>query len=398
LYLAAVVTDMEDVVLVDGVRTPHGALLGGLGEVSAVELGRTAIDGLLDRNRVDLDPGAVDYVTVGNAIQAGIGQVPGRQATYASRLPETVPVTTINEASGSGVRAMMNAYDHLAAGRGEFAVAGGMESMTDAPFVLPDYRRGHRMGDVTVRDSLVYDALWDVSYDAHMGELTERLVEREGIGRERQDEYALESNRRAVVAAEEGLFDDEIVPVETPDGTVSDDEGPRADTSMERLGSLPTPFADPGTISPGNASKISDGAGFCLLATREAARSRGLEPLATVTDYAVTYRDPEWFNDAVAAVLEDLLEANELSVEDIDRFEVNEAFAAQMIHVMDRVGVPRERLNTRGGAVAYGHPIGASGGMIAASLLHELVREDLSRGVVGMSVGGGGGVMLLLER
>jgi acetyl-CoA C-acetyltransferase len=386
----------KDVVLIDGARTAHGALLGGLADVSAVELGRTAIDGLLDR--VDIDPGDVDYVTVGNAIQAGIGQVPGRQATYASTLPKEVPVTTINEASGSGVRAMMNATDHLAAEMGEVAIAGGMESMTNAPFVLPNYRKGHRMGDVTARDSLIYDSLWDVSYDAHMGELTELLVEREGISRERQDEYALESNRRAVRATEAGLFEAEIVPVETSSGVVEVDEGPRADTSLEKLASLPTPFAEDGTISPGNASKIGDGAGFCLLATAEAAEEHGWEPMARITDYAVAYRDPKWFNDAVAAAVEDLLERNELAAEDVDRFEVNEAFAAQMIHVMDRVGVPHERLNTRGGAVAYGHPIGASGGMIAASLVHELVREDLSRGFVGMSVGGGGGVMLLLER
>jgi len=195
--------------------------------------------------------------------------------------------------------------------------------MTNSPYAVPDYRKGRRYGNTTFRDTMIYDALWDVPYDAHMGEVTEALVEREGITRERQDGYALESNRRAARATEEGLFDDEIVPVETPDGVVDTDEGPRGDTSLE---------------------------------------------------------------------------ANDLAVEDVDRFGVNEAFAAQMIHVMDRVGVPHERLNTRGGAVAYGHPIGASGGMIAASLLYELEREDLARGFVGMSVGGGGGVMAMLER
>jgi acetyl-CoA C-acetyltransferase len=387
---------MTDIVVVDGARTPHGALLGGLADLEAVDLGRAALDGLLDR--IDLDPGAVDYVTVGHAIQAAVGQVPGRQAVYASRLPKEVPVTTVNEASGSGVRALMTARDHLVAGRAEFAIAGGMESMTNAPYAIPNYREGRRYGDTTLRDTMIYDALWDVSYDAHMGELTEALVEREGITRERQDEYALESNRRAARATEEGLFDAEIVPVETPDGVVESDEGPRTDTSMEALGRLPTPFAEDGTITPGNASKLSDGAGFLLLATAEAAEARGLEPMARFTDYAVEYRDPKWFNDAVAASVEALLERTDLAVDEVDRFEVNEAFAAQMIHVMDRVGVPHDRLNTRGGAVAYGHPIGASGGMIAASLLYELEREDLARGFVGMSVGGGGGVMAMLER
>jgi acetyl-CoA C-acetyltransferase len=205
---------MHDVVLVDGARTPHGALLGGLADTSAVELGRTALDSLL--NRVAIDSDEVGYVTVGNAIQAGIGQVPGRQAVYASNLPKETPVTIVNEASGSGVRAIMNAHAHLAAGRAEFAIAGGMECMTNAPHVLPGHRKGTRMGDAQLKDSMIYDSLWDVSYDAHMGELTEALVEREGITRERQDEYALESNRRAVAAIEDGRFDDEVVPVETP--------------------------------------------------------------------------------------------------------------------------------------------------------------------------------------
>jgi len=386
---------MTDVVVVDGARTAHGSLLGGFADLGAVDLGRAALDGLLDR--VDLDPAAVDYVTVGQALQAAVGQVPGRQAAYASQLPKEVPATTVNEASGSGVRALMTARDHLVAGRGEFAVAGGMESMTNAPYAVPDHRKGRRYGDDTLRDTMIYDALWDVSYDAHMGELTEALVEREGISRERQDEYALESNRRAARATEEGSFEDEIVPVETPDGVVDADEGPRGETSMEALGELPTPFGEDGTITPGNASKLSDGAGFLLLATAEAAEAHGLEPKARFADYAVEYRDPKWFNDAVAASVESLLARNDLSVEDVDRFEVNEAFAAQMIHVMDRVGVPHDRLDTRGGAVAYGHPIGASGGMIAASLLYELEREDLARGFVGMSVGGGG-VMAMLER
>jgi acetyl-CoA C-acetyltransferase len=396
MWLDALRRDMTDIVVVDGARTAHGALLGGFTDLGAVDLGRAALDGLLDR--VDLDPGVVDYVTVGHAIQAAAGQVPGRQAVYDSRLPKEVPVTTVNEASGSGVRALMAAHDHLAAGRGEFAIAGGMESMTNAPYAVPDYRKGRRYGDATLRDTMIYDALWDVSYDAHMGELTEALVEREGIPRERQDEYALASNRRAVRAIDEGLFEAEVVPVETPDGVVDVDEGPREDTSMEALGRLPTPFGEDGTITPGNASKLSDGAGFLLLATAEAAEAYGLGPKARLTDYAVAYRDPKWFNDAVAASVEALLERIDLSVEDVDRFEVNEAFAAQMIHVMDRVGVPHERLNTRGGAVAYGHPIGASGGMIAASLLYELEREDLARGFVGMSIGGGGGVMAMLER
>ncbi|WP_254537428.1 thiolase family protein [Halomarina litorea] len=382
-----------DVFLVDGARTPHGALLGSLAGHTAVELGTVALDGLLDR--VPVPPDAVDWVCLGNAIQAGLGQVPGRQAVVASRLPETTPATTVNEASGSGLRAIALGTDRILAGRSEVAIAGGMESMTNAPFLVPDHRRGRRHGDSRLVDSMVRDALWDESYDAHMGELTEALVEREGISRERQDEYAVESNRKALAAIESGRFADETVTVETRDGPVDTDEGPR-DTSMERLGDLPAAFG--GTITAGNASKLSDGAGVVLLASGDAVEDHGVDPLARVVDYVVTYRDPKWFNDAVPDAVEALLSKTGLDVADVGLYELNEAFAAQMVHTSDRLGIPADRLNTRGGAVAFGHPIGASGGMLAASLAYAMRDDDVRYGMVGMSIGGGGGIMLLLER
>ncbi|WP_306059053.1 thiolase family protein [Natronococcus wangiae] len=389
-------TDTASAVVVDGARTPHGTLLGTLADVEPVELGRTAIDGLLER--IDVSGSDVDWVALGNAIQAGIGQVPGRQAVVESSLPNETRVTTVNEASGSGLRAIALAVDRIDAGRADLAVAGGFESMTNAPWILPDYRTGRRYGDATIKDSMIMDSLWDVNLDVHMGEITERLVDREDVSREAQDEYALESHRRAADAIESGAFDDEIVPVEAGEETVDTDEGPRPDSTLSDLADLPTSFRDDGTITPGNASKLSDGAGVVLLADADAAAERGLEPMATLVDYDVAYRDPDEFNEAVGDVVASLLERNDLAVDDVDAFWINEAFAAQSVYVMDRLDIPREKMNPSGGAVAFGHPIGASGGMLAASLAYQIRDDpDVERGLVGMSVGGGGAIMALLE-
>ncbi|WP_226007263.1 thiolase family protein [Natrinema salinisoli] len=385
-----------EIVLVDGARTTHGTLLGSLASVQAVELGRTALDGLLER--VDVAPGDVDWVGLGNAIQAGIGQVPGRQVVVESGLPNETEATTVNEASGSGLRAIALAADRIRAGRAELAVAGGFESMSNAPWILPDYRTGRRYGDVELKDSMLLDSLWDVNLDVHMGEITERLVDRENVSREAQDEYALESHRLAAEAIESGAFDDEIVPVGIDGATVDRDQGPRPKSTLSDLAELPASFREDGTITAGNASKLSDGAGVVLLADGDAAAERDLEPLATLVDYDLVYRNPDEFNEAVGDVVEGLLERNELAVADVDAFWINEAFAAQSVYVMDRIGIPREKMNPCGGAVAFGHPIGASGGMLAASLSYQLRDDpDVTRGLVGMSVGGGGAIMALLE-
>lgn len=402
---------MTDVVLVDGARTPHGTLLGSLTSVDAVELGRTALDGLVDR----IEPAGddVDWVALGNAIQAGIGQVPGRQAVVESSLPNETPVTTVNEASGSGLRAIGLAADRIAAGRAEFAVAGGFESMTNAPWVLPGLRTGRRRGDVTMKDSMILDSLWDVNLDVHMGEITERLVDRRGergergaadgasgydLSREAQDRYAVESHRRTADAVEAGKFDEEIVPVETADGTVETDQGARPGSTVDDLAELPTAFREDGTITAGNASNLSDGAGVVLLADREAAADAGLEPMAELVDYDLVYRDPDEFNEAVGDVVEAVMEANDLAVDDVGAFWINEAFAAQSVYVTERVGIPREKMNPRGGAIAFGHPIGASGGMLAAALAYQLRQEDVEYGLVGMSIGGGGAIMSVWRR
>ncbi|WP_439027011.1 thiolase family protein [Haloarchaeobius sp. DT45] len=381
------------VVLVDGARTPHGDFLGALATVSAIDLGATAVHGLLDRTGIA--PDSLDWAVLGNSIQAGLGQVPGRQVALTAGVPAHVPVTTVNEASGSGLRALALGVDHIETGRGEMVVAGGFESMSNAPHTLSGLRTGTRMGDATLVDSMIRDALWDETEDAHMGALTERLVDRFDIARVAQDEYALESHRRAATAVDSGVFDAELVPVETSTGTVSHDHGPRADTSLAALADLRPAFG--GTITAGNASDLSDGAGVVLLASEDAAAGLG-DPLARIVDYAVAYREPEWFGMAVADAVEDLLTANGLSPADVAHFELNEAFAAQMLYVRERLGISSATLNPRGGAIALGHPIGASGGMLATSLAHALYDTGERYGVVGMSIGGGGGIAMLLER
>jgi acetyl-CoA C-acetyltransferase len=387
---------MTDVVILEGARTAHGELLSGLSAVRAPALGATVLEELVDRSGTADD--GVDWVGLGNAVQAGVGQVPARQALLESGLPDATSATTVNEASGSGLRAITLGVDRIAAGRADVAVAGGMESMSNAPYLVRDHREGRRHGNSELTDTMVYDSLWDVEYDAHMGELTEAFADRHDVSREAQDEYAVQSNRRAADAVESGAFDEELVPVEVDDRLVTEDEGPRPDTSIERLGSLAPAFREGGTITPGNASKLADGAGTVMLADAEVAADRGLGPMVHVTDYAVAYRDAAEFNEAVADAVEKLLDRNDLAVGDVGHFEINEAFAAQSVYVRDRLSIPDDRLNPLGGAVALGHPIGASGGILTTSIAHAMVREDLSRGVVAMSVGGGGGLAMLLER
>lgn len=393
-------TSMSDIVLVDGARTPHGTLLGALADVSAVELGRTALDGLLDR--VALNGADLDWVAMGNAIQAGIGQVPGRQVIVESELPNSTEVTTINEASGTSIRTIALAADRIAAGRANFAIAGGFESMTNAPWVLPDYRKGRRHGDVTIKDSMILDSLWDVNLDIHMGEIAERLVDRVGnqydLSREAQDQYALESHRRAADSIESGRFDPEIVAVEMDNELVERDKGPRPQSTVEDLGRLEPSFREDGTVTPANASKLSDGAGAVLLADREIAEDTGLTPMLELVDYEVVYRAPDEFNEAVGDVVELLLKRNDLAVEDVDYFQINEAFAVQMMYVMERLGIPRDKLNPDGGAIAFGHPIGGSGAMIATSMAYAMEADDQTYGLVGMSIGGGGAIMSLWRR
>jgi len=401
---------MTDVVVVDGARTAHGELLGALADRTATELGLAVTEGLLDRTGVDGD--LVDWVCLGNCVQAGVGQVPARQVVVDADLPDSCPATTTNEASGSGLRAITSAVDRIEAGRASVAIAGGMESMSSAPYLVRELREGHRHGDTTLVDSMIHDALWDANLDAHMGTLTERIAERFDITRAEQDAYARRSNHRAGAAIAEGDFEQEIVPVGTggaspthrgdgdvvSDHVVTEDEGPRPETTEAELAALPPAFDEDGTITAGNASKLSDGAGAVLLADAEAADAAGFGPMAHVEEYAVAYRDPAEFSLAVCDALEALFERADIGVADVDHFELNEAFAAQMVYVARELDIPAEKHNPLGGAVALGHPIGASGGILTTTLVYAMEREDLDRGVVAMSVGGGGALAMSLVR
>ncbi len=384
-----------DASVVEARRTPHGRILGALADVSAVDLGTTSVEALLEG--AEVEPDDVDWVGMGNAISAGLGQVPARQVTVRSRLPDITHATTVNEASGSGLRAITTAVNKIDSGRSEVAVAGGMESMTNAPYLLHDLRKGRRHGDTELVDSMVKDALWDMNLDSHMGELTEELVDEHGISREEQDRYALRSHSRALEAVESGVFDPEVVAVEVDGEAVERDEGPR-DTSMEKLGKLRPAFREDGSITAGNASDLSDGAGCALVVHRDRAEDVTDEAVYDVVDHATSYRNPRWFGLSVTDVVDSLLTSNDLSVDDVDVFEINEAFAATMVHFQREIEVPDDKLNVRGGAIALGHPIGASGGMLTTSLLHTMREHGHEIGVVGMSIGGGGGIAMLIRR
>jgi len=368
---------MTDVVVVDGARTAHGNLLGSLAGKTATDLGLTVMEGLLDRTGIDA--GIVDWVCLGNCVQAGVGQVPARQVVVDSELPASCPATTTNEASGSGLRAITNAIDRIEAGRVDVAIAGGIESMSNAPYLVRELREGRRHGNTTLVDAMIYDALWDENYEAHMGTLTDRIADRFDISRAAQDEYAQRSNQRAGEAIEAGAFEQEIVPVDVGDHLVTEDEGPRPGTTAEELSALPPAFGEDGTITAGNASKLSDGAGAVLLADAEAANAAGVGPMAHVEEYAVAYRDPAEFSLAVCDALEALFERADIGVPDVDHFELNEAFAAQMVYVADELDIPPEKHNPLGGAVALGHPIGASGGILTTTLLYAMEHRDLDR-------------------
>ena len=387
---------MTDVVVVDGARTAHGELLGSLAGKTATDLGLAVVDGLLERTGIG--PGLVDWVCLGNCVQAGVGQVPARQVVVDAELPDSCPATTTNEASGSGLRAITNAIDRIEAGRADIAIAGGMESMSNAPYLVRELRAGRRHGDTALVDAMIHDALWDANLDAHMGTLTDRIAERFDISRAAQDEYARRSNQRAGEAIADGAFEQELVPVEVGDRLVTEDEGPRPETTAEDLVALPPAFGEDGTITAGNASKLSDGAGAVLLADAEAADAAGVGPMAHVEEYAVAYRDPAEFSLAVCDALEALFDRADIAVPDVDHFELNEAFAAQMVVVADELDIPPEKHNPLGGAIALGHPIGASGGILATTLLYAMERGDLDRGGVAMSVGGGGALALSLTR
>jgi acetyl-CoA C-acetyltransferase len=391
---------MREVVIVSAVRTPVGKFLGGLSSLSAVELGAIAVRAAVER--AGLKPESVDECVMGCVLAAGLGQNPARQAALRGGLSDSVSALTINMVCGSGLRAVGLAAQSIAQGNAEIAVAGGMESMSNAPYLLPGARQGMRMGDGEVVDSLVRDGLWCACEDFHMGETAELVADKHGFTREQQDAFALESHRKAWDAWKKGRFDAEVVPVEVPgkkaSTTVTRDESVREDASLEALAALKPAFRKNGTVTAGNAPGVNDAAAAAVVMSAEKARELGLKPMATIRAQATSGVAPQWVMLAPVTGVRKVLERAGWALSDVDLFELNEAFSVQALGVTKELGLGLERVNVNGGAVAIGHPIGASGARILVTLLHEMQRRKARKGVAALCLGGGNSVAMALER
>lgn len=386
----------QDVVILAAVRTAIGEFGKSLCRVPAVDLGAVVIKEALQRPGVD--PGQVDEVYMGNVIQAGLGQCTARQAAIRAGLPVETPALTFNRVCASGLTAVNLAATMITAGRAEVMVAGGMENMSQGPYAVQRARWGCRLGDQQFVDLTVHDGLWDAFNDYHIAITAENLAAKYGISREAQDRFALASHRKAVQAIEQRRFVDEIVGIKTKDGLFAVDERPRPDTSLDKLAQLPTVFKEDGTVTAGNASGINDGAAALLLSSEKKARELGITPLARIRSFAASGVDPQFMGIApVTAVNKALAQAN-LSLSDIDLIETNEAFAAQSLAVIKELSLDEKRLNPNGGAIALGHPIGASGARILVTLLYAMKAAEAGLGLATLCVGGGQGVATIVER
>lgn len=390
----------REVVIVSAARTPIGSFGGELASLAAADLGAIAIKAALQRATVEGRD--VGDVTMGCVLQAGQGQAPARQAAIRAGLPTAVPCQTINKVCGSGLKAVITAAQGIALGDTEIAVAGGMESMSNVPYYLLGARNGYRMGHQQATDGMIFDGLWDPYNNFHMGSAAEICAREKKIDRAAQDAFAAESYRRALAAQKEGKFDAEIVKVEVPQKkgpakiVAIDEEPARADLS--KMGSLRPAFEKDGTITAANASKINDGAAAVVLMSAAEASRRGLSPLARIRSYGHHAQAPEWFTTAPAGAIEKALARAGLAATDIDLFEINEAFAVVALANNQILGLHASKVNVHGGAVALGHPIGASGCRLLVTLLHALQARDAKRGLVSLCIGGGEGIALVVER
>lgn len=388
------------VFIVSATRTPIGAFQGALSSVTAPHLGATAIKAALERSK--LAPDQVDEVFMGNVLSAGIGQAPARQAMIFADIPDKVPATTVSKVCGSGLQAVIFGVKSIALEDAEIVVAGGMESMSNVPYYLPQGRTGYRMGHGKILDGMIHDGLWDPYGDFHMGTAGDKCARELSFSREQQDEYAKESFRRAVSAQKEGLFNEEIVSVSVPQKkgdalVVSQDEGPPAG-KPEKFASLRPAFSKDGTVTAANASSINDGASALILASEAAVKTHGLEPLGRIVGYGGAAQAPEWFTTAPAKAIENTTKRLGLSTKDIDLYEINEAFAVVALAVNKLCGLDAKTVNVRGGAVALGHPIGASGARILTTLLYAMKHQGKKRGLATLCIGGGEALALVVER
>jgi acetyl-CoA C-acetyltransferase len=394
------VTDRTTPVIVSACRTPIGKFLGALAPKTAPELGAIAIREAV--SRAGIDPDTIDEVIMGHVVQAGSGQAPARQAAHYADVPDTVPAMTVNKVCGSGLKAVMLAAQSIRAGDQSCVVAGGQESMSNAPFLLYGAREGFKFGDQKLVDAMVKDGLWCAFESVHMGKHAELTAEKSEISREEQDEFALGSHQKAVAAIEAGKFRPEIVPVaiETRKGTtvVDTDEGPRKETSLDVLSRLKPAFTKDGTVTAGNAPGLNDGASALVVTSMAYAREHGLEPMARIVDYTSAGTEPKLLFYAPVFAVRRLMERTGSGIDDYELIEANEAFAVQALADGKELGWDWDRVNVHGGAVALGHPIGASGARVLTTLLYALADRDERRGLATLCLGGGNAVAMEVER
>jgi len=393
----------DDAVILSGCRTPVGKFQGSLSDFSAPQLGAIVVREAV--KRAGLDPAQVDECIMGNVVSAGLGQNPARQAAIFGGLSPSTGAMTINKVCGSGLKSVALAAQAVQTGNSSIVVAGGMESMTNAPYLLPQARKGYRLGNAQIIDSMVHDGLWDVYNDYHMGITGENVAEKYGITREEQDEFAVNSHRKAVSAIKECRFKAQIVPVEIPAKKKSaapvifdKDEGPREETTIEILRALKPAFKKDGTVTAGNAPGVNDGAAAVVVTSAQRAKELGAKPMVRIVAQATSGVEPKWVMMAPVSAVRQIWEKTGWANEDVDLYELNEAFSVQALGVIRELGLNMDRVNVNGGAVAIGHPIGASGARVLVTLIYEMIRRDVKRGIAALCLGGGNAVAMAVER
>jgi acetyl-CoA C-acetyltransferase len=393
----------DDAVIISACRTPVGKFQGSLSDFSAPQLGAFVVREAV--KRANLDPAQVDECIMGNVVSAGLGQNPARQAAIFGGLTPATGAMTINKVCGSGLKAVALAAQAVQTENSSIVVAGGMESMTNAPYLLPQARKGYRLGNAQVIDSMVHDGLWDIYNDYHMGITGENVAEKYGITREEQDEFALNSHRKALAAIKECRFKSQVVPVEIPakkkgaPPTIFDkDESPREDTTIEVLRSLKPAFKKDGTVTAGNAPGVNDGAAAVVVTSAKRAQQLGAKPMVRIVAQATSGVEPKWVMMAPVGAVQQIWQKTGWKNEDVDLYELNEAFSVQALGVMRELKLNPEKVNVNGGAVAIGHPIGASGARVLVTLIYEMIRRDVKRGIAALCLGGGNAVAMAVER
>ena len=393
----------NDVVIIAGCRAPIGKFQGSLSDLVAPQLGAIVVREAV--KRANLQPQQVDECIMGNVVSAGLGQNPARQAALFGGLAPEVGAMTINKVCGSGLKAVALAAQAIETGNSSIVVAGGMESMSNAPYLLPNARKGYRLGNGQLVDSMVHDGLWDIFNDYHMGLTGENVAEKYGITREEQDEFAVNSHRKAIAAQKECRFKSQIVPVEIaakkkgqPPVIFDKDEGPREDTTIEVLRALKPAFKKDGTVTAGNAPGVNDGAAALVVTSAARAKELGATAMVRIVARATSGVEPKWIMMAPVGAVQKIWEKTGWKKDDVDLYELNEAFSVQALGVCRELGLDMNRVNVNGGAVALGHPIGASGARVLVTLIYEMIRRDVHRGIAALCLGGGNAVAMAVER